>query len=76
MEKPKIRLNGFEGEWESIRYDDRLLFDRVDSKLVKPQLNARFYLNLLYVALSRFRDFVTILYPEEYKETISPILES
>ncbi len=55
---------------------NRLLFDRVDSKLVKPQLNARFYLNLLYVALSRFRDFVTILYPEEYKETISPILES
>ena len=55
---------------------NRILFDRVDSSLRGTKLNSRFYLNLLYVALSRFRDFITVLYPAEYKETITPILES
>jgi hypothetical protein len=55
---------------------NRILFDRVDSSLRGTKLNSRFYLNLLYVSLSRFRDFITVLYPAEYKETITPILES
>ncbi len=55
---------------------NRLLFNRVDSTVKSPKVNARFYLNLLYVALSRFRDFITVIYPSEFKETIVPILES
>lgn len=55
---------------------NRLLFNRVDSAVKSPKVNSRFYLNLLYVALSRFRDFITVIYPVEYKETITPILES
>ena len=41
-----------------------------------PKMNSRFCLNLLYVALNRFRDYTTIIYPVNYKETITPILES
>ena len=55
---------------------NRILFNRIDSQLRTPKQNVRFYLNLLYVALSRFRDYITILYPIEYKETITPIFES
>jgi len=54
---------------------NRILFNRIDTSLKAPKLNARFYLNLLYVALSRFRDYITIMYPKDYKETITPILE-
>lgn len=54
---------------------NRILFDRIDSALKGQKKNTRFYLNLLYVALSRFRDSITVLYPIEYKETISPIFE-
>ena len=55
---------------------NRLLFDKLNGDILSPKKNARFYLNLLYVAMSRFRDYITILYPEKYKETISPIFES
>jgi predicted AAA+ superfamily ATPase len=55
---------------------NRLLFNKLNGDILSPKKNARFYLNLLYVAMSRFRDFITILYPEKYKETISPIFES
>lgn len=55
---------------------NRILFNRIDSTLKSPKQNVRFYLNLLYVALSRFRDYITIMYPKEYKETITPILEA
>ena len=55
---------------------NRLLFNRLESDLKKPEDNSRFYLNLLYVSLSRFRDFITIIYPCKYKETITPLLES
>lgn len=55
---------------------NRLLFNKINGSIQQPKVNARFYLNLLYVALSRFRDYVTILYPERYKETLLPIFES
>jgi len=55
---------------------NRILFNRIDSTLKSPKQNVRFYLNLFYVALSRFRDYITIMYPDEYKETITPILEA
>lgn len=55
---------------------NRIFFNRIDTTLKSPKKNVRFYLNLLYVALSRFRDFITIMYPKEYKETITPILEA
>lgn len=54
---------------------NRILFNRIDTSLKAPKLNARFYLNLLYVVLSGFRDYITIMYPKDYKETITPILE-
>lgn len=55
---------------------NRLLFRKLNGDIESPRINARFYLNLLYVGLSRFRDYITILYPEQYKETISPIFIS
>ena len=55
---------------------NRLLFDKLNGDILSPKKNARFYLNLLYVAMSRFRDYITVLYPEKYRETISPIFES
>ena len=55
---------------------NRLLFNKLNGDILAPKTNARFYLNLLYVAMSRFRDYITILYPEKYRETISPIFES
>jgi hypothetical protein len=55
---------------------NRLLFNKLDGGILSPKTNARFYLNLLYVAMSRFRDYITILYPTKYKETLSPIFES
>lgn len=53
---------------------NRLLFGDSDGTVKGLKNNARIFYNLLYVALSRFRDYVTVIYPREYQETIRPIL--
>ncbi len=54
---------------------NRILFKKIDGSLKGLKDNSRFYLNLLYVALSRFRDYITVFYPEEYRETLIPLFE-
>lgn len=53
---------------------NRLVFNVYSYNLRGFRMNTRILYNLLYVALSRFRDYITVIYPNEYKETIIPIL--
>lgn len=49
---------------------------RVNTEFKGGGANYRLNLNLLYVALSRFRDFLKVYYPAKYEIIIQPVLES
>ena len=60
---------------QMLNINQLLLGGKVKTDFLGGQANYRLNLNLLYVVISRFRDYIKVYYPQKYELIISPLFE-
>lgn len=60
---------------QMLNINQLLLGGKVKTDFLGGQANYRLNLNLLYVVISRFRDYIKVYYPQKYELIINPLFE-